>query len=502
MYLCSMVRNTKGQFVKGERSDRKWTDEVIYTEFKKAVKETISKLSEDSNSPIVPPVIFYRSHPEYRKICGAMGNHKINRTNLYKKILDELGYLYPEKKSGYYAYGTVFRGWYEFCGFCFIKSWEINIEPTIKPFNGKNFINDGLLTDYQIHWEHWGDLNKKNPIKEGLYKKNNLKLLSTYDIEARKNNIFWFYNDLKSKLINLGVTINFEEPDNFNPLDLVKGKTLRLKDIYQNVKKFCGDKNPRLHHLSSSLFHQVTHYFGKFSDFVIFCNNNFAESWDYQEKNNNLCDDPKHLVESMSDLIKSLGRFPTVNEMRNEGHQQSVDKIHLHGGTESFKRNLFENGRYVNYVINILGEEKTPYDKMYDFSNETLFDWAVNHITKLNGGQFPKDNRKLRKLWNIDEVAKFLNLSINKSGSSKYNSWSEFQKDYFGNTHTESKRFKDKISYEQYKKIRDLLENCKYTQTKIIEITNSGWGSVGRIKRKDKRFEDYSTRYEKESITL
>jgi hypothetical protein len=438
-----MVRNTKGQFVKGKRSDRMWTDKVIYNEFKKAVQETVISLSEDLSSPIIPPVNYYRTHPDYGKICSAMGNHKINRTDLYKKILDELGYPYPEKKSGYYAYGTVFRGWYEFCGFCFMKSWGINLEPTVKPFKNENYINDGLLVDYDIHWEHWGDLNKRNPLKLSLYIENGLNLLSTYDVECRKNNIFWFYNDLKSKLINLGVTINFEESDNFNPLDLVKGKTLRLKDIYKNVKNFFGDKNPRFHHMNQSLRHQIIHYYNKFSDFIIFCNNNFGEGWDYEEKNDNLCDDPKHLVESMSDLIKSLGRFPTVNEMRNNGHQQSVDKIHLHGGTESFKRNLYEDGKYVNYVIEILGNENTPYDKVYDFSNKELFDWAVKYVTKLNSGEFPKDYRKLMKLWKHSEVAKFLSFSIRENGVSKYNSWSDFQERYFGNTHTKSKRFKD-----------------------------------------------------------
>ena len=41
-------------------------------------------------------------------------------------------------------------------------------------------------------------------------------------------------------------------------------------------------------------------------------------------------------------------------------------------GTVSFKRNLYENGVFVNHVIDVLGEDKTPFDKMYDFSNQNL----------------------------------------------------------------------------------------------------------------------------------
>ncbi len=495
-----MERDVKGQFIKGKRSDRYWTYERIESEFKKVVSFTVQSLSEDLNSPVIPPVQYFRTHPTYSKICSAMGNHGINRTSLYKEILDDLGYCFPEKKSGYYAFDTVFRGWYEFCGFCFIKTWGIDITPTVKPFIGKNYLNDGLLTDYNIHWEHWGELNKRNPEKLKLYKEGGFKLLSTFDIDARKNNIFWFYNDLKTKLIDLGVVINFEEHENFNPLDLVIGKTLRLKDIYQNVKNFCGDENPRLHHLSSSLFHQVINYFGKFSDFIKFCNDNFGESWVYEEKKDNLNDDPQYLVNTMSKFIKTLGRFPTANEMRENNFQQCLDKIHLHGGFENFKRNSFENGQFVKLVIEILGEDNTPFDKTYDFSNQELFDWAIKYVTKINGGEFPKDERKLRKLWVTDNIAKYLSLSLRKNGNSKYNSWSEFQEDYFGNTHTQAKRFQEKISYEKYKEIRTLLDSGLYTKTKVIELTNSGWGVVGRINRKDKRYNDYSLRYESEIL--
>ena len=488
------MRDIKGQFLKGKRLDRKWTEQRIHDEFKTVVQETITLLSEDIKSPVIPPVQYFRTHPEYGKICSAMGNHGINRTSLYKQILDELNFPYPEKKSGYYAYGTVFRGWYEFCGFCFIKVWGINIEPTVKPFNGENYISDGYLTDYDIHWEHWGEINQKNPQKVKLYNEKNLRLLSTYNTDVSKNNIFWFYNELKSKLIDMGVEINFIENEGFNPLDLVKGKTLRLKDIYNDVKTFFGDENPKLNQMNSSLFHQVTRYFGKFSDFIKFCNDNYGESWDYQEKTFE-CNDVNYCVNIMKDLILELKRFPTVDEMRKNGFQNVINSLPKHGGTESFKRNLYEVGSNFHRIYEILGES-APYDKLYDFSNDDVFQWAVSYATK-KLGEFPKYQRQLRK-YSDDYVCRFLHFSIRKNGNSKYKTWGEFQERYFNSTSSINKQFKSKISYEQYKDIRKLLDGGEYTQTKIIELTNSGWGTVGRISRKEKRFNDYSDRYENE----
>ncbi len=500
------LRNTRGQFLKGKNPNRYWTESRIESEFKKAVKKTIESISEDLSSPVIPPVQYFRTHPDYKKILSAINNHKINRTSLYKKILDELGYPYPEKKSGYYAFGTVFRGWYEFCGFCFLKSWGLNVEPTIKPFETKNFINDGFLTDYQIHWEHWGELNNRNSEKLELYQSQGYKLVSTFDVEARQNNILWFYHDLKNKLLEMGVSITFIETENFNPLDLVKGKTIKLHDIYKNVKSFFGDENPKIHLMTSSLQHQVVNYFGKFSKFVEFCNKNYNESWIYQEKNYN-CSDPKYCVEIMSELIKSICRFPTANEMRQNGFQCVVQSLEKHNGTESFKRNLFEDGPFVKYVIDILGEENTPYDKMYDFSKDEIFDWAVEYVKKVNSGVFPKYGRELKKLSETDKVCEYLYYSIRKNGNSKYDTWTEFQKDYFGNYESEEKQFKEVIPYSQYKFIRTQIEKNTKTNIIISLCQKNGFSitcaTISRIKDNERKtFVEYSCIFEKENPNL
>ena len=139
---------------------------------------------------------------------------------------------------------------------------------------------------------------------------------------------------------------------------------------------------------------------------------------------------------------------------------------------------------------------------MYDFSNQNLFDWAIKYVTDLCGGEFPKDSRKLKKLGETDEVSKYLLFSIRKNGNSKYKTWSEFQEDYFANSHTKHKRFKEKMSYEEYRSIRNLLSDGNLKQVEIIKKTGCSYGTISRIVKKHQRFDEYYTRYEKDGISL
>jgi hypothetical protein len=319
-------------------------------------------------------------------------------------------------------------------------------------------------------------------------------LISTYDDDCSKKGVDWFYTHLKELLSNNGVLITFNEDENFSPLDLIKGKVLRLEDIYYGVKDYYQGENPRYHTLSPSLRHQVTHYFGKFSNFIKYSNKHFNETWEYEEKTFE-CNDVDYCVMIMKDLILKLNRFPSANEMRKNGFQNVVNSLSKHGGTESFKRNLYEVGVNFQLVYNILGEN-SPYDKLYDFSDDKVLDWAVKYITnKL--GKFPKYQGELRKYWD-DDVCRYFILSMRRNSSNKYVSWGDFQKKYFNDNSSSEKKFISKMTYEEYRNIRRLIESGNHTLTKVIELTNSGWGSLGRIKNKHPRFNEYSIRYENE----
>lgn len=481
------MKNSNGQFAKGFHHNQIWTEESIYSELKKGVIEVVNKLG------FVPPVNYFRNNQPYRKLCSALANRKINRTKVYKKILLELNLPYPEKKSGYWIGNESFQGFNEFCGYCFQKAWGLNV--TANPPVFENFKADSLLIDYNIYWEHWGGLNSRNEYKKQQYKKLNYKLVSTSDDECTKNGLIWYYYHLKELLKSCGVKIDFSENENFHPLDLVHGHMISLSEIVADVLKLFPNQQPKGHllkNLNHPLYCRVLDYFHTWNEFILHCNKHYDTDFILQTKDMNVSD-IGYCLESLYPLIVENQRFPTAQEIRDYGLPNIVFALdNHHDGLESFRRNLYEEGINFHYIKNILGEN-APYDKTYDFGDPKIFKWAIDYITN-KVGVFPKYQGQLKKFWD-DLVCRYFFLSIRKNGNSPYNTWGEFQKDYFGDTSSSEKKFLKKISYEDYKKIRTLLESGHHTDTQVIKLTNSGWGTIGRIKRKHPRFNDYSLRF-------
>jgi len=476
-----------------ERKTR-WTEDKMFSELELAIKSFIKITG-------FPPTLQnLRTDAKYGKVISAFKNRKnqYNLPELVNSILKKIGLDYP-KESGYIVHGSHFSGFYEAVGFCFMKEWGLNVVAQPKVFD--KYKSDGYLTDYDIYWEHWGGLNKNNPEKKTLYEETNTKLISTYDDEVYKKGINFYYNKLKELLVNNGVKIDYKEGEDFNPLTLVKGEMVNLKWIYDEYKSEFGNQEPKdklFKEKDSPLLHRIRRYFGGLDSFVEYCNENFYEKWDYQVRNYE-GDDINNVMDKVTRLIKELKRFPTANELRNYGYKGIVDSIlKYHGGLESFKRNEYEEGINFKYVSDIL-EEESPYDKTYDFSNEEQFDWAVKYITKINGGKFPKFSNEIIKLFKNKncKVTEYFYYSVRKNGSSKYNTWSEFQEDYFNDGESKTKRFKDSdLTYNDFKNILDLLsEGLSYE--KISKKTGHGSATIGRIKRKE-RFLDFFDQHEKE----
>lgn len=494
------MRNSKGQFEKGFHHNLKWNEKTLIQDFEKEVLIQLQKLQGEKSKICVPPVNYFRNHPITRKHCSGFANRKLNRTKIYHEILIKNGYTLPEKTSGYWIDETVFRGFNEFIAYCFMKAWGLNIIGNPKVFG--NYIADGYLVDYDLYWEHWGELNKRNDLKKQKYSEFEYNLISTQDSDATKNGVIWFYYHLKNLLLNKGVEISFEEGKNFHPFDLVRGKILLLDDIAKEVLEIFPNEQPKgniLKQKNHPLFCRVIDYFHKWTDFIIYLNTHFSKNYEILDKDYNVSD-INYVVEKLTPTILKLKRFPTAAEIREEQDLSNLAcaiNIH-HGGYESFRRNLYEVGNNFNYVLNILGED-APFDKTYDFSKDEVFDWAVSYITK-KLGKFPKYSGQLRKYWD-DDVCKYFFLSIRKNGSSKYDAWGDFQKKYFNDDSSSKKKFLTKMSYPEYKMIRSLIDSGKYTLTKVIELTNSGWGTVGRIKNNHPRFSDYSFKYNSELLS-
>lgn len=476
-----------------------WTYETLLEELENAITLFI-------NTTGFPPTLqTLRSDKKTLKIISGFKNIKyvsknidINLPNIINQILTKLGLQYP-KESGYIVYGAHFQGFYEAVGFCFMKSWGLNVDPQPKIFD--KYKSDGYLIDYDIYWEHWGELNKNNPDKKRLYEETNTRLISTYNNEVYKKGIEFYYYELKNLLITSGVIINFSEEENFNPLTLVKGVMVNLEWIYNEYKEKFANQSPTAKLFkdnNSPLIYRIRSYFGGLNKFVEYCNENFNEEWVYNERNYD-GDSIEYVIQTITPIIIDLKRFPTANELRNNKLGNVVDSIlKYHGGLETFKRNEYEEGVNFKYVYDILGEN-TPYDKTFDFSDEKVFDWAVNFIKQKNGGVFPKYSKQLLILAksNNCKVSEYFYYSIRKNGNSKFNTWSEFQEKYFKLTDSKERQFKESnLKYEDFVTIINLLAKG-YSYSNISKITGYNSATIGRIKRKE-RFLNFYDEYYKE----
>jgi len=273
------------EVAKNIKRKTKWTEDKMFSELEFAIKSFIDITG-------FPPTLQnLRTDAKYGAVISAFKNRKYqskknqyNLPELVNSILKKMGLDYP-KESGYIVHGSHFSGFYEAVGFCFMKEWGLNVVAQPKVFD--KYKSDGYLTDYNIYWEHWGELNKNNPEKKRLYEETNTKLISTYNDEVYKKGINFYYNQLKELLINKGVKIDFKEGEDFNPLTLVKGEIVNLEWIYNEYKLEFGNQTPKdklFKNNKSPLLHRIRRYFGSLESFVDYSNENFGEQWVYKVK--------------------------------------------------------------------------------------------------------------------------------------------------------------------------------------------------------------------------
>jgi hypothetical protein len=503
--ICRSCNSKLNGYMKGSiPHNKKFTKEYCEKTLREMVIEVTDKIG------FAPPFQYFRQSKKYKTDANGIRQFYGSIIPVYNNLITELGFDYPEKKSGYYIDGIIIRGFYEFCAYNFIKLWGLKFESHPKVFSKS--IGDGLFLDYDIYWEHWGIVGRnknRNKLKRLNYIKNGLSLVSTYDDKVQKNGLEWFYFHFKQTLINSGVQIDYNESEDFDPIDVVRGQCLTYENVYQNVKNFFGDDEPKFHFLNGSLRYQVLHYFEKYSKFIKYCNKHFGTNWSYQEKD---CEvqDVNHCINKIKPLIIELKRLPTDVEMIEKGFGGVGDAlIKWHGGFDNFKKNYFGEGEYYHLIEDILGNKTPQDDKTIRYDDPEIFNKGVEYITN-HYGEFPKYMRTIkddREVYNIDKVITYFYFSLRKNGMSKYNSWSEFQKDWFGRNDSEKKQFKEIISYDCYFVIRKMIETNTKEQLIIDECQKKGFivtnATIQRIKNNDRLgFQKYSVIFDKENPEL
>jgi hypothetical protein len=333
----------------------------------------------------------------------------------------------PEPNKTYYKDNEVFRGFYEFVGYCLIKSWGINITPVVKV---DKYISDGYLNDINTYWEHWGGLNKNNNDKKEHYINHNLNLIETLDSECQKNGIEYLYNQLRNCLTQYGYKINEYDVDGV--YQVIKNDVKQfdgvVKEIIAYLKKNKLTKNFSENNLRNDkgnkiMSHIVKYFDGKITLLKDYLNKHHKFNFFIKAKNGSY-KDINHLIKNITPYIKKYGRVLTQDEFAKENRNDIAVQIkRLLGGFETLRRNEIEEGKYFYIVKDILGDD-SPYDKQlvwgeeYELTVKKVLDYYISKNIP-----FPRISNDLRYSNTYNPFGKQLHSQI-RGG------WDKFVFDY------------------------------------------------------------------------
>jgi hypothetical protein len=376
------VFNHKSECVmcdKDRRPNGYWNIETIKSE----LKDVISKYYSETNIIPVLSVINNELNPG---LGATLSKLEINALEFYLNFLTENGF--PQPDDALYKDGVIFRGHYEYVGYCFVKSWGINIIPIKKV--GK-YYSDGYFTDIDTYWEHWGDLNKNNSLKKRLYKKNNLNLFETNDNECAKfgGGYEYLYNKMRDFFVSKG--FNIPEYNKNNLYSLLKKEVVTfettlnwivgiLRDNIEfseniTVKKFLK------FNFGGKIVNFINRQFNGMISFKEYVNEHYGFNYPIEKKVDNYYYLSKeNLFRELTPIVKKYGRLPSRPELRSEGvgYLHSFIKRQF-GGFKNMRRNEIEIGKYFHIIDGML-EGKAPWDLKIDWKTDV--DDTVRKIVK------------------------------------------------------------------------------------------------------------------------
>lgn len=359
----------------GSKRNGYWTVDNIKNE----LKIVITKYYNETN---IIPTLSVVNQELIRGVSGSISRIGENGNKFYLKFLEENGY--PQPDDYLYKDGVIFRGHYEYVGYCFVKSWGINIEPIKKM--GK-YYSDGYFTDINTYWEHWGGLNKNNTKKKKLYEKNKFNLFETHDKECIKRGYVYLYNTMRDFFIDKGY--NIPEFDRNELYKLLK-KDLHTFDTklnwIVNILKTTPEFNKNLttkQLLKFDFGHNISFFiekrFNGITNFKEYLNENYGFNYPLQRHVNKYYYlDEERFFNELTPIIIKYGRLPSKLELIADG-RRDIDRFIKKqiGGFKDMRRNEIHVGKYFHIIDRILNG-KAPWDLKIDW--ETDFSDTVNKI--------------------------------------------------------------------------------------------------------------------------
>jgi hypothetical protein len=356
--------------LKGEKHNGYWTTETIKSE----LKDVITKYYNETN---IIPLLSVVSNELISGIASIMYRLIDNPSQFYLDFLKENGF--PPPDDALFKDGVLFRGHYEYVGYCFVKSWGINVIPVKKM---DKYYSDGYFTDIDTYWEHWGNLNKNNSKKKKLYKKNKLNLFETYDNECAKfgKGYEYLYNIMRDFFISKGYKIpEYNKNELYSllkkevvtfetTLNWIVGLLKNEPSLSENitVKKLLKyDFGGRIVFFINKRFNGML----KFKEYV---NENYGFNFPIQKNVDNYYYLSKdNLFKELTPIVKKYGRLPSRIELESEG-RRDIDRFikRQFGGFKDMRRNEIQIGKYF-HIINDMLNGKAPWDLKIDWITDT-----------------------------------------------------------------------------------------------------------------------------------
>lgn len=410
---------------KGQNPAGTWTNDVLISE----MKSLILKVYQKTNLTLTTTSYFYWDS----KLLNAWFKKIDNPSETVYKLISELKLPNP-KTHCYIKDGKIFRGFFEFVGYCLIQHWVIPFQYSPKVF--ENYFSDGYFTELNIHWEHWGDLNKNNNIKKVLYEKSSFGLFETYDKQCRTKGITFLYDTIREFLISHGYEIPTMTHSEI--LDVIKGGMTNFDNMMDNVIILLKDNGWGVRIVETELRtckdgNTILSFMNKFFngsilDFKQHLNNNFGFNFKLTAKRGSY-NDIDHFIKIVTPVVEELGYLPTQQYFAEiKKNDIPVMASRFCGGLNNLRRNEVEEGEFFYIVKNILGD-KAPYDRQLVWKGDNFNTNVVKVLEyyKNKGLPFPKILNHFRNNKEYLPFGPALHTQISKKNCG---GWDSFVKQY------------------------------------------------------------------------
>lgn len=370
--------------VNGCRHNGYWTIETVKSE----LKDVITKYYNETN---IIPLLSVIDNELISGFNGVLYKLFDNPTQFYLDFLTENGF--PPPDEALFKDGVLFRGHYEYVGYCFVKSWGINVIPAKRM---DRYYSDGYFTDIDTYWEHWGDLNKNNSKKKRLYKKNGLNLFETYDNECDRHGkgYEYLYNLMRDFFISKGYDI--PEYNKNGLYKLLKKEVVSFETTLNWTVNLLKDepslsdnltvKKLKKYDFGNKIIFFIGKHFNGVSNFKEYLNEHYGFNYPIQRPvDKHYYSSEENLFRELTPIVKKYGRLPSRLELEAEG-RRDIDRFikKQFGGFKDMRRNEIQIGKYFHIIDEML-DGNAPWDLKIEWSTD-----LENTVKKII--QYWKDN--------------------------------------------------------------------------------------------------------------